>query len=171
SGTWTIVDCNQAACQMHGYTRKELRSRPFDMLQDDVRAPEAWSLALEQLRRTHDLAGETVHRRKDGTTFATEYTSALITIRNRELVLRIDRDITHRKQSEIALRESEHRFRALFEYSPDSIVLIDPHDPEVPWKIVDANPAACVLHGYAQNELIGLPATAIAADAWLPIDA
>lgn len=65
------------------------------------------------------------------------------------------RDITRRKQAEAALEQSETLFRGLFDLSPDAIVVIDPHDPNVSWPIIDCNMAACVMNGYQREELIG----------------
>jgi PAS domain S-box-containing protein len=64
-------------------------------------------------------------------------------------------EITDRKLAEAALRESEERFRVLFERSPEAIFILDPQggDPELP--IVDCNEVACRQHGYTRNELIG----------------
>ncbi len=64
-------------------------------------------------------------------------------------------DITKRKQAEAELEQSETLFRALFDSSPDAVVLIDPHDPRVSWPIVDCNEAACLMNGYAREEMIG----------------
>ena len=64
-------------------------------------------------------------------------------------------DITESKQAEASLRESEQRFRSLFNTSPDAIVLIDPHDPDVPWRVLDCNEAACKMNGYTRAELVG----------------
>jgi two-component system sensor histidine kinase/response regulator len=64
------------------------------------------------------------------------------------------RDITERKKAEMALLESNDRFRTLFEASPDAIVLIDPHDD---WPIIDCNTAACQMNGYTREELVGQP--------------
>jgi PAS domain S-box-containing protein len=64
-------------------------------------------------------------------------------------------DITANKKAEAALRESETRFRFLFERSPDAIFLLDPHNPEVSWPIVDCNASACAMNGYSREELIG----------------
>jgi two-component system cell cycle sensor histidine kinase/response regulator CckA len=62
-----------------------------------------------------------------------------------------------RRRMEEALRESESRFRILFEHSPEAIFLIDPHDPAVLWKVVECNAVACQQSGYSRAELIGQP--------------
>jgi len=64
-------------------------------------------------------------------------------------------DITKLKKAEAAISESEERFRYLFLGSPDAIYLLDPHDPEVDWSIVDCNLAACQMSGFSREELIG----------------
>lgn len=48
-------------------------------------------------------------------------------------------------------REREEQFRQLFETTPDAIIIADP----VKSRIIDANEAACVMHGYTREELIG----------------
>lgn len=52
-------------------------------------------------------------------------------------------------------KERETLFRALFEYSPDAIFLIDPYDPHISWPIIDCNTVACEMNGYSREELIG----------------
>ena len=64
-------------------------------------------------------------------------------------------DITSRKQAEAEVEQSEILFRALFDRSPDAVVLIDPHDPTFSWPIIDCNAAACLMNGYSREELIG----------------
>lgn len=66
-------------------------------------------------------------------------------------VLGVATDITKRKQAEEALRESEARYRALFEHANDAIFITNEHDD-----IVDANPRACELLGYSRDELTNL---------------
>ncbi len=58
-----------------------------------------------------------------------------------------------------ALSNSEERFRSLFNLASDCILLIDVGG-ETP-VIVDANIAACVMNGYARDELIGMRLTAL----------
>jgi len=58
--------------------------------------------------------------------------------------------IIKRKQAEEELRESERRFRDLFESSPDAIFVED-----FDGNVLDVNPAACCLHGIERGSLVG----------------
>jgi len=55
-----------------------------------------------------------------------------------------------RVRAEQALRESQHRFRDLFENSPDAIFVED-----LDGTVLDVNFAACVLHGMTRDQLVG----------------
>ncbi|GAC1644981.1 MAG: hypothetical protein NVS4B8_16080 [Herpetosiphon sp.] len=56
--------------------------------------------------------------------------------------------------AEATLLATSERFRALFDYSPDGVLLIDPHDGMTP-EIVDCNEVACRMHGDARDEMVG----------------
>ena len=64
----------------------------------------------------------------------------------------ISRDVTERKRAEEALRQSEEQYHQIFESIADSLFVGD-----LEGRIVAANPAACEMHGYSQEEIIGLP--------------
>ncbi len=66
----------------------------------------------------------------------------------------------HRHAKDMKLKESEERFRSLFETSRDSILLINQETVQ----IVGANPAACKLYGYSPEEFVALKATDISAE-------
>jgi len=55
------------------------------------------------------------------------------------------------------LKKSEERFRKIFDYSNDAILVIDPKED----KILDVNLKASTLLGYSHEELLSLPVSAI----------
>ena len=61
----------------------------------------------------------------------------------------VGRHITERKQAELAIRESEQRFRTLFEKANDAIFLENERD-----EIIEVNERACALLGYSREELL-----------------
>jgi PAS domain S-box-containing protein len=70
-------------------------------------------------------------------------------------------DITEPKQAEEALRESEKRYRDMFELNNAVMIIINPGTG----RIVDANSAAIRYYGYSREEFPGLAITDINIDA------
>ena len=144
-----VFAANQAACQTFGMTEEELVHAGRDGVTD-------WSdprhgAALAERARTGHLRRELGYVRKDGTKFTAEVSSVILPDRSTSFV--ILRDITERQQAEETLRESEERFRALFEYASDAILVTDPAGPG---RVLSANPAACRMFGYSTEEFVGL---------------
>jgi diguanylate cyclase (GGDEF)-like protein/PAS domain S-box-containing protein len=84
-----------------------------------------------------------------------ELTSQELLERNAELN-RVNTELEMRVAARTAeLSNSEARFRGLFDLSPDAVIVIDPHEPNVSWPIIDCNVAACLMNGYGREELIG----------------
>lgn len=97
------------------------------------------------LRRAHDELEAKVRER----------TSKLLDANER-----LQDEIRERLKTDDALKDSEERFRSLFNFASDSILLLDPSHDNGP-VIVDANVSALSMHGYARTELIGKPISLI----------
>jgi two-component system cell cycle sensor histidine kinase/response regulator CckA len=61
-------------------------------------------------------------------------------------------DISEQIRAEEALRESEERYRRLFELESDAIILVDSESG----RILEANPAATTLYGYSRDEWLAM---------------
>jgi two-component system sensor histidine kinase/response regulator len=70
----------------------------------------------------------------------------------------------HQQRQQITL--SLPQLHMVWEQAPLSIMLFDPHDREVPMRIVDCNPMACESHGYAREEMIGKSVDFLEAQPW-----
>jgi PAS domain S-box-containing protein len=93
-----------------------------------------------------DLAG----RRKDGSEFPVEISLSPVETSTGRQVFATVVDITARKTAERALAESERRFRAVLEASPNAVVAIDAQG-----RIVYVNPQVEQTFGYHRDELTG----------------
>jgi len=148
--TLRFLDLNEKACQDLGYTREELLSRTVYDIDPNVTESRRTAL-LDCLRNSGSVVKETLHRRKDGSTFPAETSLRLVRL-DRDYVVAVSRDISDRKKAEDALRESEDRYRDLVEHSED---LLCTHDLE--GRLLSVNPAPARILGYEVAELLQMP--------------
>ncbi len=93
-------------------------------------------------------------------------TVAFASIRIRQ-ASRIARDAhSETERHRFALETTLPMLRAVWNDAPLSIIIMDPHDKEVPVRIIDCNPLACRLHGYDREELVGKSIDVIEAVPW-----
>jgi len=144
-----ILEANRAAESAYGYPREELLRLSIHDLRDSQTASQT---SHQMAAAAHEgVLFETVHRRRDGSSFPVEVSSRGTTSMAGEVVLlSIVRDITNRLAAQRALRDSEDRYRSLVDMSPEAILV---HEGG---RYVFANPAAAELLGAASpDELLG----------------
>ncbi len=118
-----ILDANQRACEMYGYSREQFLGMPVARLV----APGS-SLVLP---RSLSGAGmlehpiETANLRANGERFPVELSCSVQNVDGEPVMLVVVRDITERKRAEEALRESEARLRTLINAMPDIVCFKD----------------------------------------------
>jgi PAS domain S-box-containing protein len=101
-----ILTVNDQACRNLGYTREELLNMyVFDI--DPAFSHERWLRHRRGLRARGSGTFETVHRRKDGTTFPVEITGTYLEFQGEGFSFSFIHDITERKQLEEQLLQAQ----------------------------------------------------------------
>ncbi|MFZ0300460.1 MAG: PAS domain S-box protein [Candidatus Sulfotelmatobacter sp.] len=116
---------NKAATELYGFTREEALGRvTHELLQTQF--PADLGMINKQLHRDERWNGELVHIGKDGTKVIVISRWALDRQANGNAlrILETNTDITQQKRTEKALRESEERFRAIVETTPECVKLV-----------------------------------------------
>jgi len=149
-----IVFANKVVKETSGYSEEELKKLDFIKLI----APSYRSVILK--RYLARLAGLPVKNQfeievltKEGRTIPCEISSSVVTYQGNKAIQAMLRDITERKRAEEAVRESEKRYRTLFESKLDGMFVIDAET----MRIVLANEAAAEMYGFSSvEEVIGV---------------
>jgi PAS domain S-box-containing protein len=141
---------NKASLDLFGYSKEELLSLTVRDTSDE---PEK---TLNAIQKVKDEDPESKHIplrhfiKKDGSFFFGEISSGVFVSGGRKKILSSIRDISERRRAEAALRESEKRFRTLFEFAPDAYYIND-----LEGNFIDGNRTAEDLLGYKREELVG----------------
>lgn len=117
-------------------------------------------LALQSGKTEHAIMHHTQSRDVEGDSFWDSYAVPIKDGRgNVSQVIQLVRNITEHKRTETAKRESENKYRALFENSIDAIYITKKGG-----EFIDANPSFLKLFGYSQEEITTISATDFYAD-------
>jgi PAS domain S-box-containing protein len=147
--TGSIQEANDAASAFYGYTREELLNLNIGDI--NILAPHSLRKALEAARSREKCRFLFRHRTKTGDIRDVEAYSSPILHQGRTLLFTIVQDVTQRIEAETALKESEHRYRTLFDNAGDAIVVHDMRG-----RILDVNKVACDRFGMRRSELTGM---------------
>jgi diguanylate cyclase (GGDEF)-like protein/PAS domain S-box-containing protein len=125
----------------------------------DLPIPEFLEPFLADLDDTHVdySAGEVLAVRADGGTFYAEINASSVTTDDGPIYVISLRDVTQRRQAEIALKENEERYRALVEHAPEAIVVFDVDEN----RFIDVNDKACELFNLSRLRLLSIGPEAI----------
>jgi len=119
-----FVYVNQAACRSLGYTADQfrgLRVPDVDPLHQDAQ----YQMLFQRAQGESIPTFETTHRRADGTAFPVEVSVTRLDVGGRSLLLASGRDISERARVEEALRQSEARYRTVFEALAEGVMVQD----------------------------------------------
>jgi len=133
-----------------GFTTAELREKPrVEFIHPDDREATAREMARVQQGEV-TLAFENRYRCKDGSYKWLLWNA--VSAPGQHVIYAVARDITGRKQAEAELRESEDRYRKLFELNPQPTWIYDRET----LRFMAVNKAALLKYGYTQEEFLAM---------------
>jgi len=148
-----IATLNPAARTIFNFPESELEGLPAEALFADTTEsilPLFTTLEKNNPDNRKRISREMTCKKRDGSTLIMDVSISAILQQGRQEWLLIMRDISERKEAEQKLRNSDARFRQLFEQSDDAMFFLKPET----CSIVDVNATCAKLFGYSKQELL-----------------
>ncbi len=147
-----ILYVNEAFTRTTGYTLQEVLGKTPRILQGARTNRQALDKVRSALEKWNPVTVETINYRKDGSEFWVEFSIVPVADKNGLYThwISVQRDITERKRTEVALRQSEERFRRVVENALDIITILD-NDGIILYE----SPSVEKVLGYSPHTLIG----------------
>jgi len=124
-----MIYTNDAMDELFGYKKGELIGKHVSVLNagPSRKAKKTLEHITDAIKKKGVWEGEIHNKRKDGTEFFCLAKIGALKDKNGKIINYVSsqHNITERKRAEDALRESEERYRAIFNQAADSIVLVD----------------------------------------------
>ncbi len=144
---------NHGALKNIGYTFSEMTSMtPVDIKPEFTEATFRTKVRPLLTQESERLRFETVHRRKDGTEYPIEVHLQLHREDGKSVFFSVINDITERNYAEQELRESEERFKTIFNEAPLGIAMID----SLNGLIYEVNPMFAKIAGRTKEQMLNI---------------
>ena len=142
-----ILESNLKSCELLGYEWDEFTNLSF---REIFPASTDWPQLVDEISAKGGINFETENIRKDGSHFPVDVSTSLFTMDKKPVMLALIWDITDRKKAEKKLKESEEKYRGLFECTTDGIIVLDARG-----EILGVNSQASELFGLEKDSMIG----------------
>lgn len=144
-GIPVIVDLNEAACAVNGYSREELLGKPISFL-DSIETQKNIPGRFHRIMHAGPETFEAVHKRGDGTLITVEVTATPVVIAGKQYIYAIERDITAWKRAEVVLRNYER----IISTSREHMSLVDRH-----YVYQAVNDTYLTAHNLSRDKIVG----------------
>lgn len=139
-----ILDINDHACSVLGYSREELLA--LDMCSIEQTLDKREARAMWRGLGSETLTIDGIHQRSDGTCFPVEVHIDQFGSGNQRMIIALARDVTERKRAEDVLRLAA----TVFETTTEAIMVTDAEN-----RVKAVNPAFTRITGYSVVEILG----------------
>jgi PAS domain S-box-containing protein len=143
-----FIDYNENAYQLYGYSRSELKNiKPQDIVHPDLHNI-LWD-NQQRIRAGETTLVESVHLRKNGTSFPVEIKSLKIEMGGTPVVISVIRDTSERKKNQQLIQQQSDQLKALKRTTTEGLWIIG-----MDGKLKAVNKAYCQMSGYTEDELL-----------------
>ena len=142
--TFQFLAVNQAAIQQYGFSEQEFLAMTIADIRPEEDVPELLDHVGIHTQGLQELEAWR-HRKKDGTIINVEIICHDLDFQGADAMLVAAYDVTDRKRSKQLLKESENKYRALFEDSAEAYWLMDEN------RFLDCNAAALEMFGFSDK--------------------
>src|SRR5215471_17195507 len=140
-----VLDANPAACRLHGLKHEQLLGmNVWALVPPEYRS----SVARQNGLADGEIEGYSLH--SSGRSIPVSIRSSNITFRGKPALLLQVRDITERRRAEEAIRQSESRYRLLFDCNPQPMWVYEVETR----RFIAINDAALRLYRYSRDEFL-----------------
>lgn len=147
--SYTILDANERATEVYGYSAEEFRKMNIDDIKSDD-SSDSVRFQMSGILGNTGAVHELTHKKKNGTVFPVEISTRAVTRDGKLEFIHIVHDLTDRKKIENKLIESERKYRTLVETSHDLIWIVDKN-----LRFTFVNEASREVYGIPAGALIG----------------
>jgi PAS domain S-box-containing protein len=153
----TITYWNHAAEELYGWKEDEVLGRNVTSVTPTEASREQASSIMASLNKGEHWAGQFPVRRRDGTTFPAIVSNTPVQDEDGNLaaIIGITTDITEQKRTEERLRQSEIRFRELFDRMSSGVAIYRPKGDGSAFLIEDINRAGQRISQVDREEVVG----------------
>lgn len=148
--TKRFLSCNFALCEMLGYSHEDIKNLRIQDIHPQESVDSVLSI-FERMAKEQGVARDVPVKRKDGSVFYADINSSKLLFDGKTCLMGIFRDNSDRRKVEVALRESEERFRSFVTLLPQTL-----YEADATGRITFVNKAATDIFGYSREEYDGM---------------
>ncbi len=158
-----ILLVNDSFCKIFQMNKNELIGKPFSCVYSQSEQETALKTYQKDIR-SNEI--KTLFERENtlwnGRKAWFEFSNSFLTLPdNKKITLSVIKDITARKNSELELRESEYKFKMLFNSANDAVFVTQLSEEKTYGDFIEVNEIACKRLGYSKEEFLNLSPSAI----------
>ncbi|OUD12344.1 hypothetical protein TPSD3_14625 [Thioflexithrix psekupsensis] len=143
-----LLYVNHTLCEQFKYEEKELLKLRVSDIDNNIPQP-LWDVMWFEIKQAVSFTYESTGTRRTGGQFPIEVTVNYLAFKGKEFVCAFVRDITERKLAEAALKNSEQRFKAIFNNAAVGIALTNQYGNHI-----QVNSRWLEMIGYSETEFI-----------------